>query len=151
MCPPGTKQNRTWMSICPNRGQSSLSRFILLSKNFVQVQSRFFLVEPEPEACPRNMEEVGGTVIGKRGGNRSGRGGEGGRARSAGLRRCSSANTAVPVPPSPPLSSPHTTASLTLASMSMTAPTTPMLVSGDAEEVKDSTGSRSVRWLTPVF
>lgn len=87
------------------------------------------------------MEEVGGTVIGKRGGNRSGRGGEGGSARSAGLRRCSSANTAVTVPPSPPLSSPHTTASLTLASMSMTAPTTPMLVSGDAEEVKDSTGS----------
>ena len=115
--------------------------FILLRKKFVQVQPRFFLVEPEPETCPHNMEEVGGTVIETRGGTRSGRGGQGGSARSACLRRSSSVNTVVPVPPSPSLSSPHTAASITLASMSMTAPTTPMLVSGHAEEVKDSTGS----------
>jgi hypothetical protein len=42
----------------PNLDICILSRFILPRTKFVQVQPRFFLVEPEVEPCPRNSKNT---------------------------------------------------------------------------------------------
>ena len=57
------------------------------------------------------------------------------------MRPAAAAQTDTLVPPPPPASPLRAAASMTLASMSLTAPTTPVLPSETAEEVQDLTGS----------
>jgi len=57
------------------------------------------------------------------------------------MRPSVAAQTATSVPPPPPGSPLRAAASMTLASMSLTAPATPLLVSETAAEVEDLTGS----------
>ena len=57
------------------------------------------------------------------------------------MRPSAAVQTATSVPPPPPGSPLRAAASMTLASMSLTAPTTPVLTSGTASEVQDLTGS----------
>jgi hypothetical protein len=80
---------------------------------------------------------------GKRGG-RDGLKGKGASSASnnstTDIRPAAASQTVTPVPPPPP-GSPRAVASMMLVSTSLTAPTTPVLTSGPAEEVQDLTDS----------
>ena len=66
------------------------------------------------------------------------------RNRTTDIRPVAAVQTDTSVPPPPPGSPLHAASSMTLASMSLNAPTTPVLTSGTAAEVQDLTGSVSV-------